>query len=356
MLCRPEANTKALGENEMLRIHFTDRDLARISVATDPDPLWEIATSLHRFQSRRGRWAYAAWHRASRTRLRERRLERVLRTGLLPLFPRAAYYPDFLNPAESADGLAPGLEAILATPSHRVLREMAILDRRVGAPSWAPRLADAETRRELVEAIRGYHEAVIAPHSDHMQAQIEADRSARCRGLLDGGVQGMLAGLAPTMRWRSPVLYVDYPAAERDLRLNGRGLMLIPSYFCWHTPIGLADPALTPVLVYPILHKTAAAPDSSPGGSSPGDASSNGSVPAPLSTLLGRTRAIVLCVTATGATTGEIARAAGVSSSSASKHTTALRDAGLITSIRHATSVLHTLTPAGVSVLRATRR
>ncbi|MFF0014631.1 ArsR family transcriptional regulator [Streptomyces sp. NPDC005374] len=339
----------------MLRIHFTDRDLARIRVAAHPDPLWEIATSLHRFQSRRGRWAFAAWHRVSRARLRERRLDRVLRTGLLPLFPRAAYYPDFLNPAESAEGLGPGLEAILATPPHRVLHEMSILDRRVGAPSWAPRLADTETRKELVEAIRGYHEAVIAPHTDQMQARFEADRSARCRGLLDGGVEGMLAGLAPTMRWRSPVLYVDYPAAERDLCLNGRGLVLVPSYFCWHTPIGLADPTLSPVLVYPILHRPAAAPESLP-ASPQAEALPDGSVPAPLSTLLGRTRATVLCVTATGATTGEIARAAGVSSSSASKHTTALRDAGLIISIRHATSVLHTLTPAGVSVLRATRR
>lgn len=60
-------------------------------------------------------------------------------------------------------------------------------------------------------------------------------------------------------------------------------------------------------------------------------------------------------VIAAGATTGEIARAAGVSASSASRHATALRDAGLITSHRNA-SVLHTLTPVGAAVLRAATR
>ncbi|WP_405736319.1 ArsR/SmtB family transcription factor [Streptomyces sp. NBC_01537] len=48
----------------------------------------------------------------------------------------------------------------------------------------------------------------------------------------------------------------------------------------------------------------------------------------------------------------ELARAAGVSSSAVSQHTTALRDAGLISSHRDATNVLHTMTPLGASLLR----
>ncbi|WP_443071388.1 ArsR family transcriptional regulator [Streptomyces sp. NBC_01465] len=53
------------------------------------------------------------------------------------------------------------------------------------------------------------------------------------------------------------------------------------------------------------------------------------------------------------ATTGELACAAGVSASSASQHTTALRDAGLIASRRQGASVLHILTPLGASLLRS---
>jgi DNA-binding transcriptional ArsR family regulator len=72
-----------------------------------------------------------------------------------------------------------------------------------------------------------------------------------------------------------------------------------------------------------------------------------------LTSLLGRARAVALRAASTGATTGEIARAAGVSASSASRHATVLRDAGLITTIRIGPTVLHTLTPTGASLLRA---
>ena len=49
-------------------------------------------------------------------------------------------------------------------------------------------------------------------------------------------------------------------------------------------------------------------------------------------------------------------RAAGVSASAASRHATALRDAGLVTTVRNGRTVLHTLTPTGASLLRAARR
>ena len=73
---------------------------------------------------------------------------------------------------------------------------------------------------------------------------------------------------------------------------------------------------------------------------------------APLSALLGRTRAAVLVAVTYGATNSEIARAVSMSAANASHHTTVLRDAGLIASHRHANTVLHTLTPLGASLLR----
>ncbi|GGW14420.1 hypothetical protein GCM10010264_58300 [Streptomyces globisporus] len=108
----------------MLRIHFNDADLARTRLAPAPDPLFEIAASMHRLQSSRGRWAYAGWYRAARRDLREKGLERALRGVLLPLYPRAAYYPDFLTPPSGGgEGLEAWLEALLATPSERVAEE-----------------------------------------------------------------------------------------------------------------------------------------------------------------------------------------------------------------------------------------
>ncbi|MFD1271279.1 hypothetical protein ACFQ51_02890 [Streptomyces kaempferi] len=57
----------------------------------------------------------------------------------------------------------------------------------------------------------------------------------RSRALLDGGTQALLEGLRPMARWNAPVLEVNYPV-ERDLYLDGRGLLLVPSYFCWRLP------------------------------------------------------------------------------------------------------------------------
>ncbi|MEU0158206.1 hypothetical protein ABZ154_05020 [Streptomyces sp. NPDC006261] len=180
--------------------------------------------------------------------------------------------------------------------------------------------------------------------------RVEAEGALRCRGLLDGGTDGMLAGLGPMLRWRPPVPQVAYPrqVEDRDLHLNGRGLTLVPSYFNWGEAVAFADPRLPPVLWYSLLHEPGP-----PGRPLPADAPA----PAPcLVNLFGRARAVALRAASTGATTGETARAAGVSASSASRHATARRDAGLVTTVRHGPSVLHTLTPAGASLLRAGTR
>ena len=328
----------------MLRIHFTEADLARLRVAAVPDPLWEIAVSLHRFQTRRGRWAYAGWYRTACTTLHDSGLSRTVRELLLPLFPLATYFPDFLTPVQSQDGLERGLKAIAAASPSRVRSELEQLARVRGVRPWAPRVAETENRADLVRALRGYHDAVIAPYGDRIQARIDTQRAVQARAFLDAGIEGLLRTLGPGMRWQSPVLSVEY-CQDRDLHLNGRGLTLVPSYFCWSSPISLADPDLPPVLVCPLAPPS---PDDEPSGSR--------SV-APVAALLGRTRAAVLRVTADGAaTTNELARAVGVSAATVTHHTTALRDAGLVTSQRHAVGVLHVLTPLGAALLRGGAR
>lgn len=141
------------------------------------------------------------------------------------------------------------------------------------------------------------------------------------------------------MRWQPPVLHVDY-VEDRDLHLAGRGLRLIPSYFCWQRPIALADATLQPVLVYPLQQSLPTIPERLPEAS--------------LASLLGRTRAAALRTLALGATTSELAGYLGVSAATATHHTTVLRDAGLVLSRRSGNTVLHTLTPLGAALLRPT--
>ncbi len=72
-----------------------------------------------------------------------------------------------------------------------------------------------------------------------------------------------------------------------------------------------------------------------------------------LAALVGRNRAAVLGTIAEGCTTTELADRVGISLAAASQHASILRDAGLITTHRKGSAVLHILTPLGVGVLRA---
>jgi DNA-binding transcriptional ArsR family regulator len=160
------------------------------------------------------------------------------------------------------------------------------------------------------------------------------------------------------MRWRPPVLECDYPVA-RDMRLDGRGLLLIPSYFCRRTPVALADPSLPPTLVYPARVTGVPAYEAWPGGTGgttgasgvPGITHDPDPARARLARLLGHTRAAVLQSVGGDCTTTELARRAGVSVSSASEHAAVLRGAGLISSGRERNTVRHTLTPVGLALL-----
>ncbi|MEU6383284.1 helix-turn-helix domain-containing protein [Streptomyces bauhiniae] len=319
----------------MLRFHFSAEDVARTRVAAAPHALWEIAASLHRFQTPAGRWAYAHWYRAARERLREAGLESAVRQFLLPLYPRASYWPDFLTPLEGVAGLEAGLKAILATPPAQVTAELAALARIRRVPAHLARLPERESRTELVSVLRAYHRAVIEPHEEWMHEGVHTERVRLARHSLDGGTEGLLGGLGPTVRWRHPRLEIGTYPTEHDIRLQGRGLLLIPSYFCWKGPVSLADPALPPVLAYSLHHEPPRPTAGSPS----------------LEILLGRARAKVLRATAAGATTTEAAHRAGVTPATATHHTTALRDAGLITSHRHGNSVIHTLTLLGATML-----
>lgn len=328
----------------MLRFHFSDEDLTRVRVAVAPHPLWEIACSLHRFQTTDGRWAYARWHRTASENIRNAQAGPMVKKFLLPLFPRASYFPDFLTPAEGINGLEAGLDAVLETPLPQVALETRKLAGTIPSPNWVTRIAENDMRDRLVRAMRAYHRTVIAPHDRPITERLRAERIRHARSLLEFGTEGLLSGLAPTLRWRHPVLEIASYPENRDVRLNGRGILLVPSYFCWHSPITLADPDLPPVIIYPLQHEARSTPEL--------EREREGR---PLRTLLGRTRAEILLATTTGATTTEAALRAGVSVGTASHHTAALRDGGLINSDRHANTVLHTLTSLGAALLDGPR-
>lgn len=315
----------------MLRIHFSAGDLARTRITEAPDPLWETVLSLHQLRERSRDPVLAHWrHRGCA------RGVRALRT-LSPLMPPRGYFPDFLTPAEASGGLECGIDAVLSTSRRQLRTELELLAAGNPLPSWVRRLADGDvsTLRHLGRALRDYHASVLKPGWQDIASRIEGDRRHRTETQCRLGTEEMLRTFAPVLRWQPPVLCAAYPA-DRDVHLEGRGLLLVPSYFCRTTPVALVDEALWPVLVYParpLCPEPLAAPSSR------------------LAPLLGHTRAAVLVALQKPCTTSELARCVGVSLSSASEHASVLRRAGLVASARERHQVHHSLTQLGSHLL-----
>ncbi|TWD74722.1 DNA-binding transcriptional ArsR family regulator [Kribbella amoyensis] len=324
----------------MLRIHFTAEDLARTTLAAEPDPLWELLLSLHMLQVNDGPVPFGTW----RQRIR-RRLPRDLVAPLAALAPPVGYSPDFLTPSEEPIGtgdFGTSLNLMLSTPRKRIQHDLSKLAARPAAAGWVRHLAEggAEPLNRLGHVARAYHQGALAPYWASLSAAVRADHRERATQLATGGVGSVLAGIHPRARWRDQVLEIE-PFADQDLHLDGRGLRLQPSYFCWRQPTKLENHDLSPVLVFPIT---------TAGGLVRGDQVIEDTQQR-LGALLGRTRAAVLALTVKGCTTTELANACDITLATASHQTAVLRGAGLIESQRQGKSVLHLATPLGLALL-----
>jgi DNA-binding transcriptional ArsR family regulator len=256
------------------------------------------------------------------------------------------YSPDFLTPSLTTPDLDTALETVLST-GKRVLRtDIGALAAETAVPPWVGGIAEGnvDMLRRLADGIRRYHAAVLAPHWPAIQAHVHASRAHLAELAVSGGLKHMLDGLHPGARWHDSLLEVPYPV-DQDLYLDGRGLTLVPSFFCWQNPITFADPDRGPMLVYPVERSL----DWASGGLGPQSAPR----PQSLVALLGRTRAAVLHTIAERPhlNTTELAGAVGTSPASASQHATVLREAGLLVTRRHNGSALHTLSSRGTSLL-----
>ncbi|MEU1269454.1 winged helix-turn-helix domain-containing protein [Streptomyces sp. NPDC005799] len=323
----------------MLRIHFTSLDLQSIRVARRPDPLWELVCAACRLVTRQGPLEFGAWRRGVLQRtardLEARRALHLLGT----LVPPVGYIPDFLTPSVSDEGLPAALEQVRATPRARLQQELAILGGSRPLPAWTTTLGRPGDRSmgSLVRALEVSSKTLLEPRWGLVRRAVHAEVDLRARTLLDGGVRALLESLRPFARWNPPVLEVDYPA-DRDLHLDGRGLLLLPSYFCWRRPTALADPTLGPLLVLPLTARPFDTVALNGGG---------------LERLLGRTRASVLAQVARGRTrtTSEVAEAVGIALPSASYQLAVLRDGGLVASQRAGQFVRHSATAMGHQLL-----
>jgi hypothetical protein len=238
---------------------------------------------------------------------------------LFALNPPTGYFPDFLTPAEASRGLDAGINGLLSTPKRRLRAEVGqLMTVRAGTAALLSGIGcgDSSALFELGIALRKYYNLVLGPVWPHLSAVFEADRQLRARQMADGGLAGLLDGLAPGSRFRDGVLEVHHFRTDVDVHLDGRGIRLIPSYFKQRgTLMLLADPQLPPVIVYPVDTSTRILTEGRR---------------QLLTALLGRTRAAVIEQAQTAASVSEIAQRLHMSLPAASKHLAVLRRAGLV--------------------------
>ncbi|MFD9075959.1 ArsR/SmtB family transcription factor [Streptomyces lasiicapitis] len=327
------------------RIHFTVDDLARTRVSPLSLPLMELSAAVRTLQQRGHAVRFGAWRRRALAELRpEARM-------VLDLIRTRRWAPDFLTRAESG---SPDevLERVRATPRSQVRSDLADVAAEGPLPSWAHHLADdRDLFRRLCDSLDHMYSVLLSPHWQQITSNATAEGGMRTRQALAGGMEHLLASANPRrVRWNAPVLEVTMASGlDGDLLLEGRGLLLVPSYFGpqWSAVCTAAQPQ--PVLTYPAHSpwdtRSIIAPSPKP--------AQHGTPPSALAALLGPTRAAVLTSIAAhpGCSTKELALLAGVAPPNASQHATTLRRAGLVHTDRYRNTALHTLTALGTTLV-----
>jgi DNA-binding transcriptional ArsR family regulator len=301
-------------------------------MAEEPAPLMELGLALMTL-TRPADPVFLRWRRRAQQSLPPQA------RPMLDLLSPTGKSPLFLDPPTA--GFAEGMDAVRSTPRAYVRSELL----RVRAPErprarWARGLADGdrESWQLLDRSMTAAYESLLAGAWPRVRAGFHAEAAWRARSLARHGLLATLTGLSPSARWDGMTL--EFPRAyDREVRLTGQGLVLLPSLLWTAYPLIAPQPEGPAVLVYPAvtplpLQEAATAPD-------------------PLDALLGTTRAAMLRLLTTHHTTTGLAKALDISPPAASMQAKTLRDARLITTQRDGRSVSHYCTALGLDMISA---
>lgn len=324
-----------------VRVWFTVADMGRVRLA-DPDPFGETLFALVALRAATAVPELAAWRRRT-----GRELSPIVRP-LLDIWPGRGASLDLLSLAGPHDDFGASVEVLRGAPRSALEAEVAHFARSAGTiPSPLASLlhADPASRRALAAGLTEFHDRAIDPYWPIIRRHVDRHRDELGAGLSAGGLEEVFASLAHVgVRWSPPVL--ELPSAlpgapPYDLHLDGRGLTLLPAFF--FPPIAHLfrdTQALAPdLVVYQVDAPPWLACEDIPATE--------------LAAVLGPARSDVLrALGGRSRSTSELARATGMSPSSASEHAKSLRNAGLVTSTRAGRAVRHAATQLGVRLLR----
>jgi DNA-binding transcriptional ArsR family regulator len=202
-------------------------------------------------------------------------------------------------------------------------------------PAARPFVAEPEAAvAELVTQMRLFWEAALEPWWGRMSAFLESEVAARARRLVAVGGNAAFFDLHPAVSWDGQTLAVTADRmAPRAVKLDGRGLLLIPSvlaFGAWPRVDAPWEPALTyqPPGVGDLWRD---------------DPTATGAVAG----LIGRRRATLLQTLNRPASTRTLAKRTGWSPGGVSTHLTTLRRTGLVARRREGREVIYSRTAAG---------
>ncbi|SCL45298.1 Helix-turn-helix domain-containing protein [Micromonospora citrea] len=314
------------------------RDLATTRFAVSP--LWEVVASVRILRGARRFPEHLPW--VERVRPRLAGLDWRILADLVP--DPAVVIPTFVcpPPATSQPTLDVELATLVATPAEAV---RASLDGQPGPrPPRLTELYDDPPAglARLAAVVRAYADVAIGPYWPRMRTLLEREVLLGAARMATDGVQGLLNHLDPYVRLEGDTLHVEHLVASGEVRLDGRGLLLVPSVFAgprvWSN---FGSPGGQPVLRYPARAvATLWERDPTPRGRG-------------LARVLGRTRAALLHELAVPTSTSELADRCGLSPATVSAHLGALRDAGLVGAHRAGRFVLYARTTAAEALVAA---
>jgi DNA-binding transcriptional ArsR family regulator len=185
----------------------------------------------------------------------------------------------------------------------------------------------------LADALERLWRLLIAPDWPQLLAIADRDVLFRAERLVRVGWAAALEDLHARVRWQHGSVLITAQSHE-EVRLDGRGLIFVPSVFLHPGLATYTEPPWHPTIVY-VARGSAALWEPEP------------TTPRALARLLGQTRADLLLRLDAPASTTQLCTLTGHTLGAVGDHLRILREAGLLSRTRNGRSVVYRRTPVG---------